>query len=48
MPRSQYQPTRDMQMSSAQEVHYSRLFKQADTAAGFRRQRVKQAERNEK
>ncbi|MEC5424668.1 YfhE family protein [Virgibacillus sp. C22-A2] len=44
--RNQYQPTKDKQLSDAQEVHYSRDFKQADIAGGYRKQRVKEAKNN--
>lgn len=43
MSNKQYQPTKNKQLSDAQEVHYSRDFKQADIAGGYRRQRVNQA-----
>lgn len=42
---AQYQPTREKghTVSSAQEVHYTNDFKQADIAGGVRRERVKKA-----
>lgn len=40
MKNIQYQPTKNKQLSDAQEVHYSKEFKQADIAGGFRRPRV--------
>ncbi|MFC4559929.1 YfhE family protein [Virgibacillus kekensis] len=45
MRRKQYQPAKDKQMTDAQEVRYSKEFKQADMAGGFRRPRVKEAKR---
>lgn len=41
--KAQYQPTKNKQLSDAQEVHYSREFKRADIAAGYRISRVKEA-----
>lgn len=43
MKNTQYQPTKDKQLSDAQEVHYTREFKRADIAGGFRKPRVKKA-----
>ncbi|GAA0421066.1 MAG: YfhE family protein [Bacillota bacterium] len=43
MRNTQYQPTKNKQLSDAQEVHYSKDFKQADIAGGYRKPRVKQA-----
>ncbi|WP_156645529.1 YfhE family protein [Lentibacillus sp. JNUCC-1] len=43
MAKAQYQPTKNKQLSDAQEVHYAREFKHADIAAGYRRERVKDA-----
>jgi len=40
-----YQPTEKQQLSSAQEVRYSREFKQADIAAGFHRQHARKTKR---
>ncbi|WP_084268764.1 YfhE family protein [Oceanobacillus damuensis] len=37
----QYQPAENKQLSDAQEVHYSKEFKQADIAGGFRKPRKK-------
>ncbi|RYG71890.1 YfhE family protein [Lentibacillus lipolyticus] len=37
MKQSQYQPTKDKQLTDAQEVHFAKPFKQADIAGGFRR-----------
>ncbi|GIO23738.1 YfhE family protein [Oceanobacillus sp. J11TS1] len=43
MRNAQYQPAKDRDLSDAQEIHYSKEFKQADIAGGFRRPRVKAA-----
>ncbi|MBM7599864.1 hypothetical protein JOC34_002232 [Virgibacillus halotolerans] len=43
MRNTQYQPTKDKQLSDAQEVHYTKAFKKADIAGGYRKPRVKQA-----
>jgi len=43
LPRIQYQPTKNEQLSDAQEVLYMKEFKQADTAGGYRRRSVKEA-----
>lgn len=43
MARAQYQPAQNKQLSDAQEVHYAKDFKRADSAAGYRRKRVKEA-----
>ncbi|WP_164671003.1 YfhE family protein [Virgibacillus doumboii] len=43
MRKSQYQPTKNKQMTDAQEVHYAKDFKQADVAAGYRQSRVREA-----
>ncbi|MFD2627225.1 YfhE family protein [Oceanobacillus kapialis] len=45
MRNSQYQPTKDKQLSDAQEVGYAKEFKQADIAGGYRKPRVKEAKR---
>jgi len=45
MRKTQYQPTKNKQMSDAQEVHYAKDFKQADIAGAFRRPNVRQAKR---
>jgi hypothetical protein len=45
MRNTQYQPTKNKQLSDAQEVHYSKEFKQADMAGGYRVPRVKEAKR---
>ncbi|AVQ97978.1 YfhE-like protein [Oceanobacillus picturae] len=45
MRNSQYQPTKDKQLSDAQEVRYAKEFKQADMAGGYRKPRVKEAKR---
>ncbi|HLR67332.1 YfhE family protein [Virgibacillus alimentarius] len=37
MKQTQYQPTKNLQLTDAQEVHYGRAFKQADIAGGFRK-----------
>ncbi|WP_407271975.1 YfhE family protein [Radiobacillus sp. PE A8.2] len=44
--KAQYQPTKrtGIQLSSAQEVHYNKEFKQADIAGGYRKQRMKEIE----
>lgn len=44
---AQYQPTREKghTVSSAQEVHYTSEFKQADIAGGVRRERVQKVKR---
>lgn len=42
MASSQYHPTRNLQLSDAQEVHYSKDFKQADIAGGYRQEFKKQ------
>lgn len=42
---TQYQPTKNKQLTDAQEVHYSKEFKQADISGGFRKPRVQQAKR---
>ncbi len=47
MRKIQYQPTKDKQMSDAQEVHYAKAFKQADIAGGYRKPRVRQAKAGE-
>ncbi|MBP1968632.1 hypothetical protein J2Z83_000724 [Virgibacillus natechei] len=44
MAKSQYQPAgNNQQLSDAQEVHYSREFKRADAAGGYRKQQVREA-----
>lgn len=48
MPRVQYQPTKNKQLSDSQEVLYAKTFKQADIAGGFRRERVKEARTEDK
>jgi hypothetical protein len=45
MAKSQYQPAKDQELTDTQEVHYSRDFKHADIAAGYRRQWVKEAKK---
>ncbi|WP_198023307.1 YfhE family protein [Virgibacillus sp. SK37] len=45
MKNTQYQPTKNKQLSDAQEVHYAKEFKQADMAGGYRKPRVKQAKK---
>ena len=42
MRNTQYQPTKDKQLSDAQEVHYTKEFKKADIAGGYRKPKVKQ------
>ncbi|HLS07918.1 YfhE family protein [Lentibacillus sp.] len=46
MRKTQYQPTKGKQLSDAQEVHFTKDFKQADIAAGFRRPKVRDAKRD--
>ncbi|WP_164214594.1 YfhE family protein [Virgibacillus sp. YIM 98842] len=43
MARTQYQPAQNKQLTDAQEVHYAKEFKRADSAAGYRREWVKEA-----
>ncbi|MFU0789250.1 YfhE family protein [Cerasibacillus sp. JNUCC 74] len=43
MQHTPYQPTKNKQLTAAQEVLYAKAFKQADIAGGFRKPRVKQA-----
>ncbi|MFD1361982.1 YfhE family protein [Lentibacillus salinarum] len=45
MRKAQYQPSQNKQLSDAQEVHFTREFKQADIAGGFRRPNVREAKR---
>ncbi|SFB04528.1 hypothetical protein SAMN04488072_10617 [Lentibacillus halodurans] len=45
MRKIQYQPTKDKQMTDAQEVHFAKAFKQADIAGGYRGSSVREAER---
>ncbi|WP_099156501.1 YfhE family protein [Virgibacillus ndiopensis] len=45
MRNSQYQPTKHIQLSDAQEVHYTKEFKRADIAGGYRKPQVKDAKR---
>ncbi|WP_084157419.1 YfhE family protein [Oceanobacillus manasiensis] len=45
MRNSQYQPTKDKQLSDAQEVRYAKEFKEADMAGGYRKPRVKEAKK---
>lgn len=40
-----YQPTKDIQLSDAQEVHYTKEFKKADIAGGYRKRVKKVKER---
>lgn len=42
---NQYQPVNNKEMTDAQEVRYTKEFKQADIAGGYRKPRVKQAKR---
>ncbi|WP_404451168.1 YfhE family protein [Virgibacillus necropolis] len=46
MGKAQYQPTKNKQLSDAQEVLYTRDFKQADMAGGYRKSKVKEAKRD--
>lgn len=46
MRKTQYQPTKNKQLTDTQEVHYSKDFKQADIAGGYRQTRVKEAKYN--
>lgn len=43
--KEQYQPVAK-QMRAAQEIHYSKEFKKADIAGGYRKPRVRQAKQN--
>lgn len=43
MRNTQYQPAKKRDVVDAQEVHYSKEFKQADIAGGFRRPRINEA-----
>ncbi|MFA1822846.1 YfhE family protein [Virgibacillus oceani] len=43
MARTQYQPTKNKQLTDAQEVRYAKEFKLADIASGYRREWVKEA-----
>ncbi|SEQ76674.1 YfhE-like protein [Virgibacillus subterraneus] len=43
MRKAQYQPTKNKQLPDALEVHYSKEFKKADIAAGYRRSRFREA-----
>lgn len=36
MSKTDYQPTKDQQLADAQEVIYSKEFKKADIAGGYR------------
>ncbi|TMN22549.1 YfhE family protein [Lentibacillus cibarius] len=47
MGNTQYQPTKDIQLTDAQEVHFTKAFKQADIAGNFRRQKVKEAKQEQ-
>lgn len=46
MPKTQYQPTDNRELSDAQEVHYAKEFKKADMAGGYRKPKVSQAKRD--
>ncbi|GGJ90730.1 hypothetical protein GCM10007063_11660 [Lentibacillus kapialis] len=46
MRKTQYQPTKGRQFSDAQEVHYTKAFKRADIAGGFRGPNVRDAKRD--
>lgn len=43
MNKTQYQPAEDQQLTAAQEVRYSKDFKRADIAGGFRKKMIQQA-----
>ncbi|MFD1416739.1 YfhE family protein [Oceanobacillus jeddahense] len=43
MRNIQYQPAKKRDISDAKEVHYSKEFKQADIAGGYRKPRVNEA-----
>ncbi|WP_106494823.1 YfhE family protein [Lentibacillus sp. Marseille-P4043] len=43
MRNTQYQPTKNKQLSDAQEVRYAKEFKQADIAGNYRNPRVREA-----
>ncbi|QKY71183.1 YfhE family protein [Lentibacillus sp. CBA3610] len=45
MRKAQYQPTKDKQLTDAQEVHFAKGFKQADIAGGYRGPNVREAKR---
>ncbi|WP_430788716.1 YfhE family protein [Virgibacillus flavescens] len=45
MSRTQYQPTKNKQLSDAQEVLYTKEFKKADMAGGYRKPKVREAKR---
>ncbi|MRH43667.1 YfhE family protein [Aquibacillus halophilus] len=44
--KAQYQPTKQVgvELSDAQEVHYSKEFKHADIAGGYRKQALNRKE----
>lgn len=48
LKNSQYQPTKDIQLTDAQEVHYTKDFKKADIAGNYRSSRVREAKNENK
>jgi len=48
LARIQYQPTKNKQLTDAQEVKYTREFKRADIAGNFRNPRVQKAKQENK
>ncbi|HLR52123.1 MAG TPA: YfhE family protein [Candidatus Avamphibacillus sp.] len=48
MRNTPYQPTKNKQLTDAQEVRYTKDFKKADIAGNFRRPRVQQAKQENK
>lgn len=46
MAKVQYQPTKNKQLTDAQEVRYAKVFKQADIAGGYCKPRVRAAKEN--
>lgn len=45
MAKTQYQPTDNVELSDAQEVHYAKEFKKADMAGGYRKPKVREAKK---
>lgn len=45
LKNSQYQPTKNLQLTDAQEVHYAKDFKKADIAGSYRSPRVQEAKK---
>ncbi|WP_156418691.1 YfhE family protein [Lentibacillus amyloliquefaciens] len=46
MRKTQYQPVKGRQLTDAQEVHFTKDFKQADIAGGYRGAKVRDAKRD--